>query len=151
MLESSVDEKDKKLINILSKNSRLSYREVAKLSGLSTVTVLNRIKRLEDQGVIKKYSVTLDFEKLGYDVQVIIDIRVSKGKLIEVQKRIATDPHVWAVYDNTGHFDSTLIAKFRSRVSMDKFLKKIQSYEFVERTETKLILNTFKEGGMKIT
>lgn len=151
MLTANVDEKDIKILNILTKNSRLSYREVAKLAGISTVTVLNRIKRLEEMKIINKYSVDLDYERLGYDVQVIIDIRVSKGKLIEVQKKIATDPHVWAVYDNTGHFDSTLIAKFRSRAAMDKFLKKIQSYEFVERTETKLILNTIKEGGMKIT
>lgn len=151
MVNHILDDKDRKILQIMMKNSRLSYREIAKLANLSTVTVLNRVKRLEESGVIKNYTIDLDYDKLGFDVQVIIDIRVSKGKLIEVQRKISTEPNVFAVYDNTGHFDSTIIGKFKTRLAMDKFLKKIQSYEFVERTETKLILNTIKEGGIKIT
>ncbi|RMF04981.1 Lrp/AsnC family transcriptional regulator, partial [Candidatus Woesearchaeota archaeon] len=59
--------------------------------------------------------------------------------------KIAADPHVTAVYDNTGDFDATVIAKFKNRRGLDSFLKKIQTYDFVERTETRMILNTIKE------
>ena len=65
---------------------------------------------------------------------------------VDVEKKIAVDSHVFAVYDITGDFDAVVLAKFKSRKSMDAFLKKIQTYDFVERTETNLILNTIKES-----
>ena len=145
-----IDEKDRCIVNVLLSNSRLSYRQIAKKVGLSVVTVLNRIKKLEKEEIIKRYSTIIDYEKLGYDVSVIIQIRISKGKLFDVEQKIATHPNVSIVYDHTGDFDATIIAKFKSRKFMDVFLKKIQTYDFVERTETKLILNTLKEELIKL-
>src|SRR3989338_9412552 len=87
--EISIDKTDKAILNILLENSRLSYRQIAAKAGVSVATVLNRVKALEESKVIKSYSAQLDYEKLGYDVEVIIDIRVSKGKLYEVEKKIA--------------------------------------------------------------
>ncbi|MBI5393046.1 Lrp/AsnC family transcriptional regulator [Candidatus Woesearchaeota archaeon] len=140
-----IDEIDKKILNVVIGNARLSLREIAKQIGYSVVTVMNRMKRLEKEKIIKEYIAHIDYEKLGYDVNIIIKIRVSKGKLFEVEKKIAIDQHVSAVYDITGDFDSIVIAKFKTRKALDIFLKKIQTYEFVERTETILILNTIKE------
>lgn len=145
-----IDEIDRKILNVLVQNSRRSYREIAKEVGVSVVTVLKRVKLLEKEKAIKAYTADLDYEKLGYDVSVIIKMRISKGKLFEVEKKIAVDPHVFAVYDVTGDFDSMIIAKFKSRKSLDVFLKKIQTYEFVERTETILILNALKEKNILI-
>ena len=145
-----IDDINKKILNIMLENSRLSYREIAKKICVSVVTVMNRVRDLEDNGIIKEYTARLDYEKIGYDVNIIIKIRVSKGKLFEVEKKIAIDPHVFAVYDVTGNFDSIVIAKFKTRKAMDLFLKKIQTYEFVERTETILILNTIKESNVRI-
>ena len=92
----------------------------------------------------------IDYEKLGYDVEVLIETRISKGKLFEVEKVIAAHPNVVSVYDLTGDFDALILARFRSRKDMDTFLKKIQTYDFVERTNTRFILNTIKEGQMKV-
>ena len=75
---------------------------------------------------------------------------VSKGKLFEVEKKIATDPSVHAVYDITGHFDVIVIARFKTRKSLDNFIKKIQTYDFVEKTETAIVLNTIKEAPMGV-
>lgn len=141
----SFDETDEQLVNTLLQNSRLSAREIAQKMGISTVTALKRMRDLQDKKVIRGFAVELDYEKLGYDVQAIISLRISRGKLFEVEQKIAIDPHVFAVYDVTGNFDCVVIAKFRSRKMLDSFLKKIQTYDFIERTETKLILNTLKE------
>ncbi|MFH0898227.1 MAG: Lrp/AsnC family transcriptional regulator [bacterium] len=146
----SIDEKDKKILSELMQNSRQSYREIAKKVELSTATVMHRVDELEKNGIIKKYTAHVDYEKLGFDVQVLIDLRVSKGKLFEVEKKIAKHPNISAVYDTTGEFDVTLVAKFKNRRAMDSFLKTIQTYEFVERTNTKLILNIIKESGVQI-
>ena len=140
-----IDEIDKKILNVLMGNARLSLREIAKQIGYSVVTLMKRMKQLEKEKIIKEYIAHIDYEKLGYDVNIIIKIRVSKGKLFEVEKKIAIDQHVSAVYDIIGDFDSIVIAKFKTRKALDIFLKKIQTYEFVERTETILILNTIKE------
>lgn len=145
-----MDKKDQVLLNILLSNSRLSYRKIAKKSGLSVATVMNRVRALEKEKIIKGYSAVLDYDKLGYDIHVLIDMRISKGKLFEVEKRVATHPNVIAVYDHTGRSDATILARFRNKRLMDTFLKTLQSYDFVERTETRLILNTLKDEAIRV-
>ena len=142
------DDLDVKIITALLGNSKISYRKLARKLGVSVATIINRVGRLEKEKIIEGYTTSLDYEKLGYDVKVIIEVRVSRGKLFEVETKIANHPNVAAVFDVTGAFDSMIIANFKTRSEMDKFLKKIQSYEFVERTETKLVLNTVKEGNI---
>ena len=145
-----IDKTDKKILNILMENSRLSYREIAKKAGVSAVTALKRVKELEKENIIRSYDTRIDYEGLGYDVQVIIQMRIAKGKLFNVERKIAVDKHVFAVYDMTGAFDAMIIAKFKNRKSLDSFLKKIQGYDFVERTRTNLILHTITERRIKV-
>lgn len=145
-----IDETDKAIIQVLQQNARLSYRQVAQRIHVSVATVMKRIQRLEQEKIIKRYCALIDYDKLDYDIHVIIELRVSKGKLFQVEKQIATNPNVYAVYDHTGQFDATILARFKTRRSMDSFLKKIQTYDFVERTETLLVLNTIKEEGIQL-
>lgn len=142
--------KDSEIVNILIENARLSAREVAKKVGVSVVTVINKMRELEKEGIIKGYSAEIDSEKIGYDVHAIIRLQIAKGKLFEVENKIAVHPNVFAVYDVTGEFDALVITKFKSRKGLDVFLKKIQGYDFVQRTETQLILNTIKERNIKV-
>ncbi len=145
-----IDDKDRKILNILLDNSRLSYRQVAKKAGMSVATVMARVKELESSGILKKYTAAVDYDMLDYDMHVLIEIRVAKGKLFQVEKKVAAHPNVESVFDTTGHFDAAVIARFKNRRSMDNFLKQIQTYDFVERTETKLILNTIKDSQIKV-
>ena len=146
----SIDKLNEKILNALLENSRLSYREIAKKLKKSVATIMKRVRQLEQEGVIKNYSAVLDYEKLGYDVAVLVEVKVSKGKLFEVEKKISAHQNVVAVYDHTGPFDALILAKFKTRKFMDDFLKQLQAYDFVERTETMLILNILKEAPMKI-
>jgi DNA-binding Lrp family transcriptional regulator len=145
-----IDLLDKKIINCLLSDSRLSYRKIAQKTGVSVATVMHHVKRLEECKVIKKYTTLVNYELLGYDIEIILEITISKGKLFMVEKKIASNPNVYAVYDTTGMSDAIIIARFANRRNMDNFIKKIQTYDFVERTHTKLILNTIKEEQMKI-
>ena len=141
----NIDNKDKAILNALLENSRLSLREIAKKTGMSTATVMHRIHALEKEKIIGHYSAQLDYEKLGYDITVIVEMQVSKGKLEQVEKKIALHPNVVAVYDVTGAFDVVIIARFKNRKLMDAFLKHIQTFDFVLRTNTQLVLKTIKE------
>ena len=145
-----IDKTDVEILRVLEKNARLSLRKIAKRVGVSVATVMHRINRLEKEGVIRKYIALLDYDKLGYELEAVISVDVAKGKLFEVEKKIATDPSVHAVYDITGHFDVVVVARFKTRKSLDTFVKKIQTYDFVEKTETAIVLNTIKEDPMGI-
>ncbi|MBS3148418.1 Lrp/AsnC family transcriptional regulator [Candidatus Woesearchaeota archaeon] len=148
--KTSTDPLDDKILRLLLDNSRQSYREIARKLSISVATVMKRVQLLEKSKMIKGYTALLDYEKLGYDVGVLIEVRISKGKLLEMERRIASHPNVAAVYDHTGNFDCLILAKFKTRKQMDKFLKHIQTWDFVQRTETMLILNTLKEAPIKI-
>lgn len=141
---------DKRIINTLIDNSRLSMRQISKKAKVSVATVMNHMNKLEKEGMIKKFTCVPDYEKLGYDMEVMIEIRVSHGKPKLVENRLATHPNVFAIYDITGDFDIVVLARFPNRRKADDFIKKIQTYEFVERVKTKLILNTIKEEPILI-
>ena len=145
-----LEETDRKILNVIVDNSRLSLRQIAEKVSVSVATVMHHIHKLEKEKIIEKYSAKLDYEKIGYDVEVLIEVRISKGRLLDVEKKIAVHPNVFAIYDITGTFDAVILARFKTRRQMDIFLKKIQTYEFVERTETKLILNTIKERNIEV-
>lgn len=140
-----LDKKDKLILNVLKDQSNLSIKQISKLVKIPATTVYNRIKNLENEKIIKGYGVDLDYEKIGYDFKVIIQVRISKGKLFEVEKTVSKFSNVYAVYDLTGDFDALIIARFKTRQSLDDFLKKLQSYNFVQRTHTSFVLNTIKE------
>jgi DNA-binding Lrp family transcriptional regulator len=141
----ALDDIDRRLLKELLKNSKRSYRELAKAIGVSTATVINHVQRLESAGVLKDYTVRLDHERLGYELTVITEIIVSKGKLLETEEAIGRIPNVCAVYDVTGETDAMVIAKFRSRSSLSDFTKKLLSMPYVERTNTHVVLTTMKE------
>ncbi|MCS7106315.1 MAG: Lrp/AsnC family transcriptional regulator [Candidatus Aenigmarchaeota archaeon] len=140
-----LDKTDVKIIKLLISNSRLSFREIARHLGLSVGTVINRIKILENEKIIKGYSAILDHEKLGYELTAIIEITVSKGKLLEVEREIAKFTNVCAVYDITGLTDALIIAKFKKRQELSDFVKSLLAMPNVERTNTHLVLTTVKE------
>ncbi len=100
---------------------------------------------MEAEGIIKGYIPLIDLDKLGYDLLVIIGIRISHGKLIEVEKRISKNPHVYEIYDTTGDWDSIIIARFKSREELNTFIKRVLAVEHVERTMTYLVLNVVKD------
>ncbi|MFH1623510.1 MAG: Lrp/AsnC family transcriptional regulator [Candidatus Aenigmatarchaeota archaeon] len=142
----TVDALDSKILRHLLADSRLSYRTVAEMLGVSVGTVASRVRELENGGVIKGYTALLDYERLGYQLSALIELSVSKGKLIEVERRIARMPGVCCVYDITGLTDALVVAKFRSRHELNAFVKSLLAMPYVERTNTHMVLNTVKES-----
>jgi DNA-binding Lrp family transcriptional regulator len=141
-----LNETDLKILKGLLTDARFSSRQIAKNVGVSVGTVLSRIKKMEDEGVIKGYSVLLDHEKLGYELTVVTEITVSKGRLTETESEIAKIPNVCGVYDVTGLTDAIIIAKFRSREDLGKFTKTLLALPYIERTNTHVVLTTVKEN-----
>jgi DNA-binding Lrp family transcriptional regulator len=140
-----LDEVDKAILRELISNARLSFREIARRIGVSTATVANKVRRMEEEGVIRGYTAIVDAEKLGYDIVAVIEVVISKGKVANVEEEIAKAPNVQAVYDVTGESDAMIVARFKSRAELSNFVKKLLSMEYVERTITHVVLNVKKE------
>jgi DNA-binding Lrp family transcriptional regulator len=140
-----LDGVDDKIIKELLEDARYSSRQIAKNVGVSVGTVLSRIKRMEDEGFIKGYSVLFDHEKLGYELTVVTEITVSKGRLVDMEAEIAKIPEVCAVYDVTGLVDALVIAKFKRREDLGHFTKRLLALPYVERTNTHVVITTVKE------
>jgi len=140
-----LDETDVKILKALTLDARLSSRQIARQCDVSIGTALSRIKKMEAEGIIKGYSVLLDQEKLGYELTVVTEITVSKGRLLEMENEIARIPNVCCVYDLTGLADAAIIAKFKNREELSKFTKRLLSLPYVERTNTHVVLTTIKE------
>ncbi|MFH1174834.1 MAG: Lrp/AsnC family transcriptional regulator [archaeon] len=146
----AIDNTDVLIMSELIADAKLPLRELAKRTGVSFVTVLNRIGKLERQGVLKHYTAIIDYALLGYAIKALIQLRIAKGKLLELDKKLAKFHNIYEVYDITGDFDTVLVCRFRTVRELDTFVKTIQTYDFVERTNTILILNTIKELPMRI-
>ncbi len=144
MVAKLLDRLDTEILRRLNENARQSLRDIARALRVSISTVSNRVRRLEGEGIILGYAPILDEKKLGYDVLAVIGIRISKGKLLEVQRKIARDDKVVEVYDVTGDYDSMIIARFRNTRELDAFIKRLVAMENVERTYTQVVLNVVK-------
>ena len=140
-----MDKLDSNIILSLNTNSRKSFRHIAKDLKVSLSTISNRVKRLEKEGIIERYIPVINKEKIGYDLTAVINIKLTHGKLIEVQEKISKNNHVSAVYDITGDWDSLIVAHFKDRRDLNSFIKKILSMDFVERSNTQLVLNIVKD------
>ena len=140
-----VDETDVKILKALTEDARLSSRQIAKQCDVSVGTALSRIRKMEEEGIIKGYTALLDQEKLGYELTVVTEMTVSKGRLLEVENEIARMPNVCCVYDLTGLADAAIIAKFKNREELSRFTKRLLSLPYVERTNTHVVLTAIKE------
>jgi DNA-binding Lrp family transcriptional regulator len=140
-----LNETDAKILQVLLTDARFSSRQIAKKVGVSVGTVLSRIKKMEEEGLIKGYSAILNHEKLGYELTVVMEVTVSKGRLIEMENEIAKNPNVCSVYDVTGLTDAFIIAKFKSREELGKFTKRLLALPYIERSNTHVVLTTVKE------
>ena len=140
-----MDELDWKILNKLNENARKSYRQIAKELNVSMSTISNRVKIMENDGLILGYVPVIDQQRIGFDLMAMIGVRISKGKLMDVQTEISTHPAVTGVFDITGEWDSIVVARFRNRTELNTFIKWVVGLHHIERTYTQIVLNVVKD------
>ncbi len=140
-----IDDLDLKIIKELQKDGRASFRDIAEKISVSEGTVYNRVNKLTEAKIIKRFIPEIDYQKLGYDITVLIGVITEGGKLQDIERRITESPNVNAVYDVTGDYDAMIVAQFKNREELNDFVKHLLSMEGVKRSNTMLVLNTMKE------
>ena len=150
-LTEKIDDVDIRILSVLQEDSRLSFNKIARKIGISVGTAFNRVRNLEKKGVLKGYTAIVDSGKLGYSLTAIIMVQAEGTFLTEIENEIAKTANVVAVYDITGDYDATVIAKFKDRASLNAFIKSLLAIPHIKRTVTNVALNVVKENrGVKL-
>ncbi len=150
MTRPSLDETDLKLIKALTEDSRASVRVLASRLGMAPSTVHARLRRLIETGIITRFTILIDPLMLGFEITALTLIQADGSHIEDVEKVVASNPYVIAVYDITGEFDVAVIAKFRSISELDRFLKELNKLPYVRRTVTSIAMRVVKEDPLSI-
>jgi Lrp/AsnC family transcriptional regulator, regulator for asnA, asnC and gidA len=144
-----IDETSLQIIKILSKDSSVSFVDIAKILGVSDATVHMRVKRLIASGVIKKFTISIDNRLLGYDHLAFMGINIRQGSADEVTSELTKLGEILEIHELHGRFD--LLLKIRAR-NLDEMrsivVNKIRKMTQVVEVELMTVLKSAKEEPM---
>ena len=140
-LSEKVDDNDRKIISILSKNARSSLRDIAGVVNLSPSSVRNRMERLVELGVIKKYTLDVDYRKLGYEIQVIVLITSKPGSSETLYKTLSQSDKITKVFWTSGPANFICIVRVNDMKELSDFMTgDLEKLEGVERIESMFLM-----------
>jgi Lrp/AsnC family leucine-responsive transcriptional regulator len=142
----TLDEIDLKILKMLQEDGRIKRNEIAQATGLSVPSVSERMKKLEDAGIIKGYTAILDSKKLGKDITafVFVSIDSSKNYPLFIERVMDVD-EILECHSITGEGSHLLKVKTENTSTLEKLLARIQSWPGVTGTRTNIVLSTIKE------
>jgi Lrp/AsnC family leucine-responsive transcriptional regulator len=143
-----IDSIDKEILNIIQNDARISNADIARHVELAPSAVLERIRKLEDRGVIRGYSAEIDPKILGYGLTAIIAVRTSECGA-GVGEQLAKLPEVQEVHEVAGEDCFYIKVRTADTESLGVLLReKIKSVDNILNTRTTVVLKTFKEGNI---
>ncbi|HID72597.1 TPA: Lrp/AsnC family transcriptional regulator, partial [Candidatus Micrarchaeota archaeon] len=121
-------------------------KELARKLGIHPNTLLQRIKRLEKEGVIKKYMAKIDYGKVGYDLHIILMMRVRKGRAGDMDqlKDLLKVKELETLYATTGTWDLIGSCRVKNRKHLLKVIQRIGKNKIVMKTSSYLTLFSYK-------
>ncbi len=144
-----IDQIDLKILSILQNSGRSRLADIADEVELSAPAVLERVKKLEVNGVIKGYQALLDGKKVGKDITAFIGVSIGNQRDIDkFAAQMLRNPDVLECHHITGDESFILKVKSANTTSLEKLLGEIRSVEGVTRTVTRVVLSTAKESQM---
>ena len=134
--------KDDELIGLLRVNAREPVASLARKLGVSRTTVQDRLRRLEQRGVIEGYSVRLSELAKDPGISAVVTIYVEPRQAAEVAKAMSAVPQVETLYTVSGKFDLVALVKAKTSEDMDRLLDRFSDMKGVTDIETAVILST---------
>ncbi|WP_424357672.1 Lrp/AsnC family transcriptional regulator [Methanocella sp. MCL-LM] len=140
-----IDKMNKKILNILQRNGRMTYKEVAKKIDRAQSTVRDRIGIMEEDGVIKGYTVVINKKKAGLDCYAIIQCKVDPSGLDEVTRRLQRVENVMQVYHTSGDRNLTFMMATCDYDEMKRILSDKVAPLGIRDVETKIVMDSVRE------
>jgi Lrp/AsnC family leucine-responsive transcriptional regulator len=140
---------DLQIINLLQEHGRIPLVKLGEQVGLSAPSVNERVKKLEDSGIITGYHASVDAPRLGKDVTAFIGVSISHPKTIRLfEEAVSMLEDVLECHHVTGQHTLMLKIKTDNTSSLERLISNIRSIEGVARTETMVVLSTHTERGL---
>lgn len=140
------DERDIQILNILQENGRSTASDIAKDVNLSIPAVGERIKKLTEKGLIKRFTVVLDHKRAGLDLTAFVFIVSEHSDHYgEFVKFAEESPSVLECHSITGGGSHILKVRVENSQALEDLLYEIQNWPGVSRTQSNLVLSSYKE------
>jgi Lrp/AsnC family transcriptional regulator, leucine-responsive regulatory protein len=134
-----LDETSWAILQALQENARISYAELGKQVGLTAPAVAERVRKLEEAGIISGYHAAIDMPALGLPISVVIQLRNSHGRSKELVALVRDMPEVTTCYNLTGNDCFMLVASVASINHLERLLEILNNYG---QTTTSVVLST---------
>jgi DNA-binding Lrp family transcriptional regulator len=139
----NVDETDLKILRLLRKDARLSFREIGKQISVSTGTVSERVKQMQALGVIKGFVTAVEPSKLGFNVTMLLEIRLHPGeKLDDFETKLTEMEEACCIQYVTGNFDMTLLVRCEDQDHATDVLNSVRGLQGVSNVDSHMVLKS---------
>ena len=144
-----MDQIDKKILNMLQANARVSLKEMSAACYISSPAIAARISKMEDTGIITGYHTSVDREKLDYHVKAFIMVQLEPSQKSEFYPYVQSIPNVIECNCVTGEYSEVMEVVFPSTGALDDFINEIQRR--FGKTSTQIVFSTSVEHrGVKL-
>lgn len=143
-MKTKVDSINQKILHILQKNARISVTELAKHVGLTVPAVSERIKKLEDTGIIQGYQAQVSYQLVGYQFKALITLKVFMGRLIPFLEKVTEYKEIINCYRVTGNENIILEVVFRNQKHLEDFIDRLITFG---ETKTYIVLSNKVENA----
>ncbi|MBK5193102.1 MAG: Lrp/AsnC family transcriptional regulator [Flavobacteriaceae bacterium] len=139
-----IDQLNWKILEALQKNARQSFAEIGRTVGLTSPAVAERVKRMEDLGIIKGYKAEVSYHKTGHQLKAIITLRAFMGRLKPFLEKVKEFKEVINCYRITGNENIIMEVVLYDQKHLEEFIDKVITYG---ETRTHIILSNVVEHG----
>lgn len=143
----TLDNLDIKILNMLQDNARVKRNVMADAIGLSLPSLSDRLKKLEENGIIEGYYTKLNRKFFKYDIMAFVSIVMESSKYYdELAENIKKTPEILECYSVLGEGSHIVKAVVKDTMALENLLSKIQSWTGVTRTVSSFVLSAIKES-----
>lgn len=147
MRGSTLDDIDRKLLMLLQEDGRTSQHDLAEAVGLSSPATGERLRKLEERGIIKGFTAVLDAKLLGRDVTAFIAVGIDGSRFYpEFVEHAQVHPEIMECHAVTGQGSHLLKIRTHDTSTLERLLSEIQSWPGVSGTTTSIVLSALKES-----
>jgi DNA-binding Lrp family transcriptional regulator len=139
-----MDDTDRKLITLLSENSRLPVSSLAAILGMSRATIQARLDRLIEDGVIMGFTIRVRRGVEPAEIRAIMMIEIEGERSEHILKALKSLPQVAAVHSTNGRWDLVVELRTSSLETFDMVLRRIREMKGIASSETSLLLSSHK-------
>lgn len=142
-----MDKIDEQILEILEENGREKASAISQKINLSVSAVIERIRKMTQEGIIEGYTVRVDRSKMGQDMTALMEVRLEHPKYYEgFSEAVKNIPNIVSCFYTTGDFDFMLVMYVDNTGHLEEIHRKIKNVEGVGSTRTEIVLKKVKDN-----